>query len=413
MENNENKNKFESNKKYFTISIYTICVFLVCAIGLRCILRWDQTSRAISIFMQMLSPFIVGAFLAYVLSPMVKKIDYYLFQKICKSTRKKMNRILSILLSYVVVLGLITLFFVYIIPQLKENITNLIVALSDSYDKIASWLQKMEYNYPEINLTSVEKALDNIIPTILDTLKNMLSNALPAIYNVSVSVIKAIFNLIISIIVSCYILSDHNLLIKNFKRLIYAVLSEKNADALMKTLKECDSIFGGFIVGKIIDSLIIGALCLGLLNIFHMEFALLISLIVGITNMIPYFGPFIGAIPGAFLTLMANPSKTILFLILILVLQQFDGLFLGPKILGDSTGLRPLWIIFAITIGGWAAGPVGMFLGVPVIAVISFLLDKLIMKNLEKKKVDPSHYLPEDKAVPELLEKKKKSKVKV
>lgn len=207
------------------------------------------------------------------------------------------------------------------------------------------------------------------------------------LYSASVSFVQWIFNCIIAIIISCYALSDSNILIKNFKRACYAFLPEKKANSFIQTLRSCNTIFGGFITGKIIDSLIIGAICLFIFSICNMPLAVLISVIVGITNMIPYFGPFIGAIPGFFIILMVNPKKALLFLVLILVIQQFDGLYLGPKILGNSTGLRPIWIIFAITLGGWAAGPLGMFLGVPIIAVIAFLLDNFIIKKLTEKNI--------------------------
>jgi predicted PurR-regulated permease PerM len=155
----------------------------------------------------------------------------------------------------------------------------------------------------------------------------------------------------------------------------------------MKTLSECNKIFSGFIIGKSIDSLIIGILCFILMTLFKMPYALIISAIVGVTNMIPYFGPFIGAVPGTIILLLMSPLRAFGFIILIFVLQQFDGLYLGPKILGDSTGLKPLWIIFAITLGGNLAGVLGMFFGVPIIAVIAYLANNIIERKLKSKDI--------------------------
>ena len=150
-------------------------------------------------------------------------------------------------------------------------------------------------------------------------------------------------------------------------------------------------LFSSFIIGKAIDSLIIGLLCFVIMSLCQLPYAVLISAIVGVTNMIPYFGPFIGAVPGVLIMLLVSPIKALIFAILILVLQQFDGLILGPKILGDSTGLKPLWIIFAITIGGSIAGVLGMFLGVPVIAVLRYLLNRFLQYRLEKRNFQNSH----------------------
>lgn len=169
------------------------------------------------------------------------------------------------------------------------------------------------------------------------------------------------------------------------QKVIYVIFKKSHADKISQTLSECNKIFGKFIVGKTIDSTIIGFLCFLFMNILGLKYSMLISVIVGITNMIPYFGPFIGAVPGVLILLTIDWKYALVFGVLILALQQFDGLYLGPKILGESTGLRPVWIIFAITVGGWLAGPIGMFLGVPCVAVIAFLTDRVINRKLTEK----------------------------
>ena len=162
---------------------------------------------------------------------------------------------------------------------------------------------------------------------------------------------------------------------------------KEKAAAFLSTGKECNMIFGNFLYGKIVDSIIIGIICFVSMRILNLPFALLVSIIVGITNLIPYFGPFIGAVPSALIILMYGWKEALIFLLLILIIQQFDGWILGPKILGDSTGLRPLWIIFAIIIGGYIAGPIGMFLGVPSVAVIAYLVNKKTDTVLRKNEL--------------------------
>ena len=208
----------------------------------------------------------------------------------------------------------------------------------------------------------------------------------------SVSVVTWLFNILIAVAVSCYILADRKTIKNHFKRFLFAVFPSEKADNLISTLKSCYDIFGGFIVGKFIDSLIIGILCAILLMIFKMPFVALISVIVGITNMIHYFGPIIGAVPGFLLIVITDFKQAIIYLLLILALQQFDGNILGPKILGDSTGLKPLWIIFSITVGGWLWGPIGMFLGVPLFAVIAFLSNRWIERRLKEKAIKLTDY---------------------
>lgn len=384
MNSHENKTKFEFNKKYFTISVYTVCVVLICTIGIRAIFNWSETSAFLSQLMSKLSPFLVGAFMAYVLNPLVKSIDEKFFDAKLHLRSKKLRGFLSILLTYILVFGLVMLFLLFIIPQLASSIYDLIVAIP-SVDELREMLYALEAYFPNIDWSLIEKPINDALPGIVSSVTSILKNLIPLVYSASVSVVQWLINLIISIIVSCYILSDRKILSYNARKLLHVIVPQSRISSIMETLKECNHIFGGFIIGKMIDSLIIGTITLIVLSVLRFPFAVLISVIVGVTNMIPYFGPFIGAIPGFFIILIVNPKQSFFFLIIILIIQQFDGLYLGPKILGDSTGLRPLWIIFAITAGGWAAGPVGMFLGVPCVAVIAYLMNRFLDRKLAEK----------------------------
>ena len=199
----------------------------------------------------------------------------------------------------------------------------------------------------------------------------------------------SIINIILAFVISCYMLFGKQRLIKSLKRVAYAIFPEEICITLFTTLKDCNQIFSQYIIGKTLDSTIIGFLCLFCMTVLKLPYALIISLIVGITNMIPYFGPFIGAIPGILILLIISPKSALIFAILILAIQQLDGSVIGPKILGKSTGLQPISIIFAITVGGALAGPLGMFLGVPIVAVLTYLISKLINFLLRKKHIEP------------------------
>lgn len=377
-------NKFESNKKYFTICIYALFVILIGALIVKIVMDWDKAKALFNNFVVILSPFLIGAFMAYLLNPLVKRLDG-LLKKLFKEKTPRVRKFLSILISYIIVIGIIIIALFRILPQIVTSLTDLIALIPSTYTRLLTFMENFEESYPDFDFRFINQILESLGPDLLNYLKNLVTNVIPVIYTTSVSVIKWIINILIAVIVSAYMLSDQGTLKLNFKRLLYAYIPKGRVDGFLETLKHCNSIFGGFIIGKTIDSMIIGILCFLLMTLLRLPYALLISVIVGVTNMIPYFGPFIGAVPGLFILLLIDPIKALVFGVLILALQQFDGLILGPKILGDSTGLKPLWIIFAITIGGYIWGPLGMFFGVPVVAVIAYLSKRAIDHRLKDK----------------------------
>lgn len=384
----ENKHKFEKNSKYYTISVYVIITVIVSAILLKVIWHWASTIKSVERIIGMLMPFLIGLLIAYLMNPLVKGLDKNLFEKIFRIKRANIRKALSILISYIFVLGIIIVCISVIIPEIYSSLKNISSGVQDSYNKLIIFLEDFNKKYPELDISYVTDVVKQNSSNIIDFVKGSLDKILPVLYNTSVSVISWLINIIISIMVSCYMLIDKNRLLKNCKRFIYAFFKKEHADSLISTCGDCNRIFGGFLIGKTIDSTIIGFMCFLFMNILDLKYTMLISVIVGITNMIPYFGPFIGAVPGVLILLTVNWKYALIFGVLILGLQQFDGLYLGPKILGDSTGLRPVWIIFAITVGGWLAGAFGMFLGVPVVAVIAFLTDRCIERKLSARKID-------------------------
>lgn len=383
----EHPHKFIASRKYFTICIYAIAVIAIGGGIIYMIYNWEQTGKYFKKIGAALSPFILALFIAYFLYPLVKKIDWLLKRVFFKERFKKVRRILSVILSYLIVLGSLTLIIIYVIPQIGNSFSDLSTKVPDMYKLINKYSLMLQEQFPDIDVDYIMDKFQHIIPNLISYGTNMAGNLFPAIYSLGIGIVKGVINLIVAIMVSIYMILDKPILLKNIKRLVYAALPEKKADSFWRTSKECNDIFSGFVIGKMIDSLVIGILSFICMSIFQFPYALLLSLIVGITNMIPYFGPFIGAIPGVIIYLLTDPLLALFYAIFILVLQQFDGIYLGPKILGEKTGIRPLWVIFGITLGGAYAGVIGMFLGVPFTAVISFLIEKWVRRKLMKRNV--------------------------
>ena len=379
--------RFESNRNYFSIGIYALCVIALGTVIIYSIVNFSETKAIVYRVIKVLSPFILAFFIAYLLHPMVVKIDKRL--KKTKYISEKVSKILSIAISYLVVLGLLTVGLIYVIPELYKSISELtsMNRINALVTIITNTLNDIDNKFPNIDFAIIEAKIEESLPQFITYGTNMIKDLVPMVFTVSVYIVKAVINLLLSVVISVYMLSDKANFKIALKKGLYAFVQKNKVDNFLQTVKECDSIFKGFIIGKTVDSLIMGTLCFITMSILRLPYALLLSVIVGVTNMIPYFGPFIGAIPGVVLYLLINPIKSIIFAIMIFVLQQFDGLYLGPKILGNTTGLKPFWIIFAITVGGAYAGAIGMFLGVPVVAVISFLLQKLVNDKLKKKNI--------------------------
>jgi len=338
-----------------------------------------------------INPVLIGFFIAYMINPMVKLFSDKFFKEICGMKNRKTRRALSVFLSYIIIIGVISAIITFVIPQLIKSFSSMseiVNTAQNGYKVLMNFLENLSNKYPQLKLEAVEKFIQQI-PEMVAGMFNeeRVTKMITTVFSTSISFINGFFNALIAIMVSIYMLLDKNRLINGGKKIVYAILKNEKAEALIKNAGECNEIFSSFIVGKFIDSLIIGMLCFILMTILNLPCTLLISVVVGITNMIPYFGPFIGAIPSILLLLFIDFTDAFIFAVLILALQQFDGLYLGPRILGDKTGLRPLWVIFAITAGGYVAGPAGMFLGVPTVAVIAHLGGKIMAKRMRDKEI--------------------------
>ena len=394
------KNRFQPNSRYFTIVIYGLMFVLGTILLVRIVGSFNNTVKLLGQALQVIAPFLVGAFIAFILYPLVRFFYRNLFKNTLHMKSDKLSKWLSILVTYVIAIGVIAILMVFILPQLYTSITDIVDRLPVWYNNLTTIVDNFENRHADlgfIDYNLINEHLTSLYPKIISYLTDTLANLLPYVVNTSMAIVKGVVNLIISIMVSVYMISDHKNIFYQFKKLLYAVFPKQAADTARTICRESTNIFLKFMYGKAIDSVIIGIICFVCMNIFKFPYTVLISVIVGITNMIPYFGPYIGGVLGGIIIVIVNPVQVIFFAVMILVIQQFDGLFLGPKILGESTGLKPLWVIFAIVVGGAMFGVLGMFLGVPTMAVICYILNIVVEHFLKKRNITVQPYDSPDK----------------
>ena len=380
----EKKNKcLEILKTLVSNMWYIVALVAIIAIIFLMIANWGVVLAVIGKFLTILMPFILGFFFACFINPLVKRV-HSLLNRMKPGKGAKIKKAFSVIISYVVVIGVITVLLIYIIPQIKASIGELGNTIQDGYQYMITHQKELNEKIPFIGLGGGIEYIKDF------AYKKIMSNGseiIPYVYHVSSSLLTTSYNVLMGLVISIYIILDMKKLKRSARKVVYALSPKKKEQEVWETMKQCSHIFNGFLIGKMIDSLIIGILCLIAMSILKLPYALLLSLIVCITNMIPYFGPIIGAIPGVMIYLFIDIRYAFIFALMILILQQFDGLYLGPKILGDQTGIKPLWVIFGITVGGAYFGVMGMFLGVPVVAVIMYLLQLFLDKKLKKKNI--------------------------
>lgn len=364
-------------------------------------LRFGHISGILGKIFQILKPIIYGFVLAYLLNPLMKMVENFIVKllkgKIKKEERlKKFARGVGIFTALLFAGALIVALCNMILPELYRSIRNMVYTVPEQLNEWMERLSEMEFD--DSTLALITK---NVLTETTAFFENWIRSDLLRQINIwisgltegVISVVNELMNIVIGIIVSVYVLFSKETFAGQSRKVVYAVLKPEKANLVLHITRKSNEIFGGFIIGKIIDSAIIGVLCFIGLSILDMPYTLLVSVIVGVTNVIPFFGPYIGAIPSAILLLLTDPIKGLYFLVFIIFLQQLDGNIIGPKILGDSTGLSAFWVVFSILLGGGLFGFVGMIMGVPTFAVIYYLFQTFINQNLEKK------HLPTDSAV--------------
>lgn len=334
----------------------------------------------IGIFINILSPFAGGIVIAYILDPMVK----FFYAKLFKE--KKGTRGFAILLAYAVAILLLMLLAWLVVPQIVNSIGMLFTNFPSYIQGVQEMLLYVQSEYG-IDLQQATKMLDDS-EAMVKEIYAMATNAMPQIVASIGSVASNFVAIFTSIAASIYMLADKDHLLHQLRTLAHAFLPEKVASNTLRICHYANVNFTGFFVGKIIDSAIIGVITFVAMTILRLDFAVLISVFIGITNIIPVFGPFIGAIPSVFILLLIDPLQAVIFCVLILIIQQLDGNFIGPKILGSSIGISALWILFSIVVGGDLFGIVGMVVGVPVFATLYGLAQEFVHYALDKRGID-------------------------
>lgn len=370
-------------------------VIAACIVFYFALLRLPAISGVFKEIFHVLKPVVYGLGIAYLLNPIVKFVEAHL-KPVLEKKLTKPNQIhaiargTGIFAAVAVLLLVIIALFNMMIPELYRSIRDMVVTVPSQLNQLVDTIMEMNTKN-----TTLNQLLTNILKEATDYVQNWMRTDLLTQINIVMSnltvgvinIVSEILNALIGIIISIYVLFSKEQFASQCKKGVYAIFKPSHANMILHLTIKSNEIFGGFIIGKIIDSIIIGVLCFISLSVLNMPYTLLVSVIVGVTNVIPFFGPYIGAIPSAILIMLSDPKMGIYFIIFILILQQLDGNIIGPKILGDSTGLSAFWVVFAILLGGGLFGFVGMILGVPTFAVIYYIVNMLVNHRLEKKKL--------------------------
>ena len=339
----------------------------------------DFISKVVEVMM----PFIIGFSVAFLLHPTMILIERKLLKnsRMKQTTKRKISAGLALVLAILVVSGFLFLIF----PSITDSIVKLSTQIGDYAMNAEVLIQDVIKTYPQT--ADFLTWLFDVGEGTLIELVNYLKNTIPTILDYSIKVVGLVFDFVMGLIIALYILCDRERFYIQIKKVAYTLFSEPVVKQMRDLAKLSSKMFNSFIVGKIVDSLIIGIICYVGMSLIGFDFALLISFIVGCTNVIPVFGPFIGAVPGFVILLIVNPLDSLWFLVFIFALQQFDGNILGPMILGDSMGIPTLYVMFAILVGGGFFGIPGMFLGVPIFSIIYVVVKASVEKQLEKKQI--------------------------
>lgn len=402
MEENTVKNrkmKTEQNaKEHLMKGLTTFLVIFACIACYFAFLRISAIVRMFRKIIEILQPILIGLAFAYLLNPLVGRIENILISLLGKKMKntqklKKLSRFTAIALSILLALTLVVLLLNMVIPELYRSIRDLILSLPDQVNDAMKYFEKIKLSdsvTSEAVAAIVENGADALQTWLKTDLLKQINQMMSSVTVGVINIVGTLFDAAIGIIVSIYVLGSKETFVGQCKKMTYALLTPDHANMLLHITRKSNDIFGGFVIGKIIDSIIIGLLCFIMMTILHMPYTLLVSVIIGVTNVIPFFGPFIGAVPSTILILLDEPVKGIYFVVFVLLLQQFDGNILGPKILGNSTGLSAFWVVFSILLGGGLFGFLGMVMGVPTFAVIYYLVNMFLEQKLAKKKLPVS-----------------------
>lgn len=377
--------KFFGNKKYSEILKYVLVAIVITMLLILVSFNYNVVSSVVSKIVAVFEPVIWAAVIAFILNPMMMSVEKFLSRKIFKKkSRPKFSRVIGIFCASVVLIAIIALVILSVIPELISSIPGIYDGITNELiPGIQTWVNKLLEDNPSISnivsneLNDIYKGIQSLVLSIIPQLTNVLTEILDFANSVK--------NFVFGFILAIYFLFTKEILQAQTKKLIVALFSVQTYTRIFAITSNINNALLNFVYGKIIDSTIIGLICAVFMLVTKMPYVLIISLIIGITNIIPVFGPFIGAIPSAMLVLIADPPKTIWFVIFIVILQQIDGNIIGPKILGDKIGISSFWTLFSILVFGSMFGIVGMIIGVPIFAVIMDIVKTIVNSKLRSK----------------------------
>lgn len=387
--------KPQIDKKILTIGLTVLGVIILSVCFIYLLFNGSLFYRGFKEFITVSMPVFYGLILAYLLAFIMNYVEEKWLIPLCKCLKINVTpksvakiRMLSITITLILSGLFIYIFLIIVVPRVYESLQNITASFPVYIDNLIHYIEWLLAKYPEIeeyilNLMSdysdkIYETITQILPTMNEIIRNLSMGV--------IGVIATLWDILIGLIIGIYILANKERFGGQIKKIMYAIFKTGTANNILSDIRFIDKTFGGFLSGKIIDSFIIGVICFVCLQFIGTPYSVLISVIVGFTNIIPFFGPFIGAIPSALLVLMVDPMQCLYFVIFVFILQQFDGNFLGPKILGDSTGLPSgFWVIFSITIFGGLFGFAGMIFGVPLCAVVYAFIQRAVKKRLKKK----------------------------
>ncbi|MBC2575852.1 AI-2E family transporter [Peptostreptococcus canis] len=374
--------KIDWNRKYTTIAVYAVIVICLGVSFYLSVTKFAKLSELTNTFLSIIKPFILGFALAYLLNFVM---DFY-ERKIFKNNhnlKQKPKRFLSILLTYISLSVVILLFLKFVLPQVADSISILVKDFPNLVNQLYSHTDSF---INEIDLTDASRAAVNQQINIIGKKAiNFATNFVPYFANFFINIVMSIWNMVLGLIISIYILADKEGFYALCKKFISAVFTDEKTERILYITRLSNEILGKFIVGKIVDSVIIAFITFIILSITNMPYKILLTFIIGITNIIPFFGPFIGAIPSILIVLLVDPIKALWLAVIIFFIQQLDGNIIGPKILGGSIGISSFWILFSLLLAGKFFGIIGMIFGVPIFAIIHTIVGESINAKLIKK----------------------------
>ncbi len=402
-EEKEAKKPDEKRSHVITVSVATFLTFCCCALFFFFLYRNQEFAAYGNQIFKILEPLIIGIVLAYLLNPVVVFIERMAAKGLKKYVKnekklKSVSRMLGIAGAWIFFAVIIVVLVAAILPTITDSIMSMIRSFPDAVNNLLSWLDDVVEEGSELEVflnDLIVNALAWFQTWVKETLLPQLESYIASIMSGAVAGVKTVLNVFIGVVVSVYVLASKDTFSGQAKKIVYALFKPGKANVIIDTVRKSHELFGGFITGKLLDSLIIGILAYIVMSIMKMPYTMLVAVIVGVTNVIPFFGPFIGAIPSFFIILLQDPMKSLYFLIFIFILQQIDGNIIGPKILGNTTGISAFWIVFSTTFFGGLWGFPGMILGVPLTAVIHYIVRRILNYMLKKRgiPVDTDDYI--------------------